>query len=49
LTAYFFFALVASTIVYGWVVDKGVHLSVPLIMQFIGASPPCSCFSSALY
>ncbi|GAA5856146.1 hypothetical protein JCM9279_004925 [Rhodotorula babjevae] len=32
---YFFFGLVASTIVYGWVVDKGVHLSVPLIMQFI--------------
>ncbi|GJN90279.1 hypothetical protein Rhopal_003285-T1 [Rhodotorula paludigena] len=33
--AYFFFLLVAATIVYGWVVDRGVHISVPLIMQFI--------------
>ncbi|BGP25869.1 MFS transporter [Rhodotorula toruloides] len=32
---YFFVALVLSTIVYGWVLDKGVHLSAPLIMQFI--------------
>ncbi|BGP33415.1 hypothetical protein JCM10296v2_005216 [Rhodotorula toruloides] len=32
---YFFVALIASTIVYGWVLDKGVHLSAPLIMQFI--------------
>ncbi|GAA5998425.1 MFS transporter [Rhodotorula paludigena] len=32
---YFFFLLVAATIVYGWVVDRGVHISVPLIMQFI--------------
>lgn len=31
---YFFFVLIASTITYGWVLDKGVHLSVPLIMQF---------------
>ncbi|KAG0657448.1 hypothetical protein C6P46_006524 [Rhodotorula mucilaginosa] len=36
---YFFFVLIASTITYGWVLDKGVHLSVPLIMQFfIGVS-----------
>ncbi|KPV74288.1 uncharacterized protein RHOBADRAFT_66576 [Rhodotorula graminis WP1] len=32
---YFFVGLISSTIVYGWVVDEGVHLSVPLIMQFI--------------
>lgn len=31
---YFFFMLIASTITYGWVLDRGVHLSVPLIMQF---------------
>ncbi|GAA5873210.1 hypothetical protein JCM8547_006816 [Rhodosporidiobolus lusitaniae] len=30
-----FFALIASTIVYGWLVDKSIHLSAPLIMQFI--------------
>ncbi|GAA5864994.1 hypothetical protein JCM3774_003932 [Rhodotorula dairenensis] len=36
---YFFFVLIASTITYGWVLDQGVHLSVPLIMQFfIGVS-----------
>lgn len=32
---YYFFALVAATICYGWVLDKGVHLAAPLIMQFI--------------
>jgi hypothetical protein len=34
--AVFFGLLIASTITYGWVLDKGVHFSVPLIMQFIG-------------
>ncbi|GAA5986152.1 hypothetical protein JCM11641_004728 [Rhodosporidiobolus odoratus] len=34
-TPYFFTALIASTIAYGWLLDKGVHLSAPLIMQFI--------------
>ncbi|GAA5909431.1 hypothetical protein JCM8208_005741 [Rhodotorula glutinis] len=32
---YFFVGLISATIVYGWVVDEGVHLAVPLIMQFI--------------
>ncbi|GAA5956983.1 hypothetical protein JCM21900_006723 [Sporobolomyces salmonicolor] len=31
---YYFAVLIACSIVYGWVLDKGVHLSVPLIMQF---------------
>ncbi|GAA5932417.1 hypothetical protein JCM10213_005313 [Rhodosporidiobolus nylandii] len=32
---YWFFALIAATITYGWLLDKAVHLSAPLIMQFI--------------
>ncbi|BGP14772.1 Kynureninase (L-kynurenine hydrolase) [Rhodosporidiobolus nylandii] len=28
--------MVVSTIVYGWTVEKGVHISVPLICQFAG-------------
>ncbi|BGP49610.1 hypothetical protein JCM10450v2_005509 [Rhodotorula kratochvilovae] len=42
---YYFFGLIASTIVYGWVVEKGVHLSVPLIMQFIVGVTITSVFS----
>ncbi|GAA5888534.1 hypothetical protein JCM6882_008988 [Rhodosporidiobolus microsporus] len=44
-------AQVASTIVYGWLLDKGVHLSAPLIMQFIiGLSVTClfNCISTLL-
>ncbi|GAA6020641.1 hypothetical protein JCM10207_007807 [Rhodosporidiobolus poonsookiae] len=41
-----FFLLIASTIVYGWVVDKGVHMSVPLIMQFIVGISVTSIFNS---
>jgi hypothetical protein len=44
---YFFFVLIASTITYGWVLDKGVHLSVPLIMQFF--SKPFSPSGQALH
>ncbi|KAI0015391.1 putative major facilitator superfamily transporter [Xylariomycetidae sp. FL0641] len=32
---YFIAASIASTLVYGWTVSAGVHLSVPLIMQFL--------------
>ncbi|GAA6025940.1 hypothetical protein JCM11491_005120 [Sporobolomyces phaffii] len=32
---YYFVALVCSTIAYGWFVNYGLHLSAPLIMQFI--------------
>ncbi|GAA6044652.1 hypothetical protein JCM8097_003129 [Rhodosporidiobolus ruineniae] len=41
-----FVALVASTIAYGWLVDKGVHLSAPLIMQFIIGLSVTSLFNS---
>ncbi len=37
---YFFCALIGSTIAYGWLLDKGVHLSAPLIMQFISTWVP---------
>lgn len=44
LVAMWFVALIAATITYGWLVEYGVHLSAPLIMQFISAlsvhSPP---------
>lgn len=33
--AYYFVALMCSNIAYGWFVNFGVHLSAPLIMQFI--------------
>ncbi|ORY64748.1 major facilitator superfamily domain-containing protein [Leucosporidium creatinivorum] len=42
----FFGLLIASTIIYGWVLDKGVHLSVPLIMQFIVGLSVTSIFNS---
>lgn len=33
-TAIFFFLLIACTIVYGWTLDRGIHLAAPLAMQF---------------
>lgn len=33
-TAYYFVALMCTCIAYGWLVNYGVHLSAPLIMQF---------------
>ena len=32
---YFIALSIASTIVYGWTVEHRIHLSVPLIMQFL--------------
>lgn len=34
-TAVFFIGFIAATIVYGWTLDRGVNLAVPLIAQFI--------------
>lgn len=35
----FFVVYISVCIIYGWTVEKAVHLSVPLICQFFGSSP----------
>ncbi|GAA5895632.1 MFS transporter [Sporobolomyces salmoneus] len=44
---YYFVALMCSCIAYGWLVNYGVHLAAPLIMQFIIGLTVTSMFNMA--